>query len=89
MSLCRFDFALSGPAGSVLGEIRSQVAQAGGSFVGSNEAGTFSIPTPVGIFRGTYEVIGVSLVIDVSEKPFFVPCGAIETKLAELVRGTE
>jgi hypothetical protein len=63
------------------------VGRAGGSFVGSNEEGTFSLPTRVGTFRGTYEVIGNTLVIAVSGKPFFVPCGAIEAKLAEYVRG--
>ena len=85
MSLCRFDFGVATAGGSPVGVIRSHVEKAGGSFEGSDESGTFFLPTPLGEFRGRYLVSPTSITIEVDEKPFFVPCSAIEARLSEYV----
>ena len=85
MSHCRFEFTFHVSGSSLVGTIRSHVEQAGGTFEGSDEAGTFFLPTPVGDFRGRYTVSASTITIDVDEKPFFVPCSAIETRLRQYV----
>lgn len=87
MSHCRFDFAFTIPRASLVESIRSHVHGAGGSFEGTADGGDFFLPTPVGEFRGRYLVSASTstLTIEVDEKPFFVPCSAIETRLSEYV----
>lgn len=57
----------------------------GGRFEGSAADGSFSLPTPVGAFEGRYSIDKNVIWVEVSEKPFFVPCSAIEAKLGEIV----
>jgi hypothetical protein len=40
----------------------------------------------VGDFRGTYSISGQTIFLEVADKPFFVPCGAIEARLAAYVK---
>ncbi len=86
MSPCRFQFDFPGKADALVAAIRSHVSRAGGSFTGSSREGSFVLSTPVGIFRGTYTVSGQTIFLEVADKPFFVPCSAIEMKLAEYIR---
>lgn len=83
MSKCKFEFPLPGSKTDALSEIRSHVSGAGGTF----GEGEFALPTPVGTFRGRYEVVGESIVVDVTHKPVFVPCSAIESRLSHYVKG--
>jgi hypothetical protein len=86
LSLCRFQFAFTGTGESLVAKIRSHVGRAGGEFLGSATEGTFTLGTPVGVFRGTYSIAGQTIFLEVADKPFFVPCGAIETRLAAYVK---
>lgn len=86
MSLCRFQFDFRGTGESLVETIRSHVGRAGGEFLGSATEGRFSLSTPVGAFRGTYSIAGQTIFLEVADKPFFVPCGAIEARLAAYVK---
>ncbi|HXV61367.1 MAG TPA: hypothetical protein VEK15_11775 [Vicinamibacteria bacterium] len=66
--------------------IEAHVVGAGGTFAGSAREGTFSLPTPIGVFEGIYRIEGRVIAIEVLEKPFFVPCGAIESQLLRFVK---
>ena len=85
-SSCRFQFAFRGTGESLVDKIRSHVGRAGGDFAGSSSGGTFSLSTPVGTFRGTYAIWEQTIYLEVTDKPFFVPCGAIEARLAAYVK---
>jgi hypothetical protein len=87
LSLCRFQFEFRGTGESLVENIRSHVGRAGGELTGSATGGTFSLSTPVGAFHGTYAISGQTIFLEVADKPFFVPCGAIEARLAAYVRG--
>jgi hypothetical protein len=87
MSTCRFEFDFPGKAEALVETIRSHVFKAGGNMTGSEREGSFLLSTPVGTFSGTYEVSGQTIVLEVGDKPFFVPCSAIESRLAEYIRG--
>jgi hypothetical protein len=87
MSQCRFHFDFEGSGESLVEKIRARLAGAGGTLTGSAEEGAFSLSTPVGQFRGTYRVEVRTIVLEVSDKPFFVSCGAIEATLSQYVKG--
>jgi hypothetical protein len=86
MSPCRFQFDFPGSSESLVQKIRQHVASAGGTFDGSSTDGTFALATPVGSFRGTYRIERSTIFLEVADRPFFVPCGAIEARLAEYVK---
>ena len=85
-STCRFQFEFPGSAQSLVDAIRSTMQDAGGQFDGSDAVGSFVLPTAVGDFGGSYTVDKNTIWVEVYEKPFFVPCSAIEAKLIEIVR---
>ena len=86
MSECRLPFPFKGSASALIDHIRARVTEAGGRFEGSDTAGEFALPTPIGRFEGDYLVEGQTLWIEVTNKPFFVPCSAIEAKLRDYVK---
>jgi hypothetical protein len=86
LSLCRFHFDFRGTADSLVEKIRSHVSRAGGELSGSAASGEFSLPTPVGAFRGAYTISGQTIFLEVLEKPFFVPCGTIEARLSSYIK---
>lgn len=52
----------------------------------AHDAGTFSIPLPVGgIICGSYTIAGKSLAISVTQRPEILSCGTIESKLQDLI----
>ena len=86
MSLCRFQFDFRGTSESFVERIRSHVGRAGGELAGSATKGTFSLSTPAGAFRGIYTISEQTIFLEVADKPFFVPCGTIEARLAAYVK---
>ncbi len=86
LSICRFEFDFNVSSETLVSRIRARVDGAGGSFVGSASDGTFHLPTPVGDFKGYYQISGSAILLEVTDKPFFVPCSAIEAKLHDYVK---
>lgn len=86
MSSCRFELDFPGSASTLVDTIRAHVSQAGGRLEGSSETGNFLLPTPVGEFEGLYTIEEQVIRVEVTNKPFFVPCSAIEAKLTEVVK---
>ena len=86
MSQCRFQFEFPGSGTALVEKIRAKMTDAGGHFEGSPTVGHFSLPTPVGAFDGSYTIDKNTIWVEVSEKPFFVPCSAIEAKLVAIVK---
>ena len=86
MSECRFQFEFPGSATALVEKIRAKMTDAGGQFEGSPAVGHFSLPTLVGAFDGSYTIDNNTIWIEVTDKPFFVPCSAIEAKLIAIVK---
>ncbi len=86
MSTCRFQFEFRGTGESLVERIRSHIGEAGGEITGSASEGAFSLSTPVGAFRGSYTISEQTIFLEVTDKPFFVPCGTIEARLASYVK---
>ena len=86
VSICRFQFVFRGTGESLVETIRSHVGRAGGELTGSATDGVFSLSTSVGAFRGSYAISRQTIFLEVADKPFFIPCRAIEARLAAYVK---
>jgi len=78
MSACTFSIPFSGSAEAVLSKAKSAVESQGGSFTGDTNAGNFEVSIFGNAIIGSYTVAGNDMNIVIDEKPFLVPCSAIE-----------
>ncbi len=92
MAACEFDFQLPVGPDRLLPALQDDFARFGGTISGAHSDGgapgfgEFSLPTPLGDFAGSYEVVetadgGCSVRIELEAKPLFVPCSAVEEHL--------
>lgn len=84
---CQFTFPFSGAADQVLQKARRAVEGQGGQFNGTADAGDFKVSVFGNTVAGTYRVLGTDLHIDITDKPFLIPCSAIEGFLKSQVTG--
>lgn len=91
MAACEFEFTLEAAPAALLAALRADFARFGGELAGDGGVGEFSMPTPLGVFRGTWRVDGApgdgsTVRIEVDEKPIFVPCSSIGEHLERRLR---
>lgn len=75
---CDFSLPLSGTTESVLAKAKRAVEGQGGTFNGDESRGEFQVSVFGNKIVGNYTVDGQSLQISITDKPFMVPCSAIE-----------
>jgi hypothetical protein len=79
-----FTISVSRPISLILGKVGSEITCGGGTFEGVESCGTFSGKTPLGFIKGEYCCISPGEIkITITEKPFLVPYGMIESKIRE------
>ena len=78
MSACNFTIPFSGAPEAILSKAQSSVESQGGTFTGDATAGNFNLSIFGNAIIGSYTVNGQDLSIVINEKPFMVPCSAIE-----------
>jgi len=78
MSACNFTIPFSGSAEAVLSKAKKSVESQGGTFTGDTNSGSFQVSIFGNAIIGSYTVAGTDLNIIIDEKPFLVPCSAIE-----------
>lgn len=78
---CDFSIPFSGDAESILAKARSAVQSQGGDFTGDTSSGDFNVSVFGNKIVGNYAVSGQTLNINITDKPFMVPCSAIESFL--------
>jgi hypothetical protein len=67
---------------SVVKHMESVITENGGRFQGDAEKGDFQGHTVAGLIKGQYcTVSGNEIQITITDKPFFVPYGMIETEV--------
>lgn len=81
MSACNFSIPFSGSPEVILDKAKSAVEGQGGDFKGDVSNGSFSISLFGNSIAGSYSVSGNNLDLVIDEKPFMVPCSAIESYL--------
>ena len=75
---CDFSIPFSGSADDVLAKARKAVEGQGGNFNGDTNRGDFQVSVFGNKIVGDYTVSGQTMQINITDKPFMVPCSAIE-----------
>ena len=75
---CDFSLPFSGNPEDVLAKARRAVEGQGGNFNGDTNGGDFHVSVFGNKIVGQYVVSGQTLNINITDKPFMVPCSAIE-----------
>ncbi len=83
MSDCNININFSGSAEEILNKAKSAVASQGGTFEGDLNAGQFNVSLMSNTVSGSYIVDGNQLKLNITEKPMFIPCNAIESYLVK------
>lgn len=85
MSDCNFSFTLSQPASIMVNKAKTAIENAGGSFAGNDDSGTFTLSTMAGKIEGNYSINNTNFAINITSKPMFVPCSLIENELKKFL----
>ncbi len=80
---CKFSVNFSEPAESAVLKAKNAVESQSGIFNGDVNRGDFEVTVFGNNIKGNYTVSGQILNIEITDKPFFVPCNMIETFLAK------
>lgn len=75
---CDFSIPFSGNPEAILAKAKSTVQSQGGQFNGDINGGDFQVSVFGNKIVGNYTVSGQTLNIQITDKPFMVPCSAIE-----------
>ena len=78
---CDFSIPFSGSAQDVLAKAKKAVQSQGGNFAGDTSRGDFDVSVFGNKIIGNYTVSGQTLDVNITDKPFTVPCSAIESFL--------
>ena len=81
MSACNFTIPFTKSVTEILEKAKRTVESQGGNFTGDESAGNFDVSIFGNTVIGFYSVIGSELNIDITDKPFLVPCNIIENFL--------
>jgi hypothetical protein len=84
--MCNFSINFSGSADATLGKAKSAVEGQGGRFNGDTNSGDFEVTVFGNKVAGTYTVAGNELSVTITDKPFLLPCSAIEGFLKSQVK---
>lgn len=83
MADCNFSIPFSGSAEEVYQKAKAAVEKQAGNFSGDHQQGSFDVALMGNRIAGEYMVAGQDLQVTIHEKPFFVPCNAIESFLSK------
>jgi hypothetical protein len=83
---CNFSISFTGPAEAALSKAKTAVEGQGGHFNGDATSGDFEVTVFGNKVAGAYTVTGNELSVNITEKPFLLPCNAIEGFLKSQVR---
>lgn len=83
---CDFSIPFSGDPQAMLAKARSAVQGQGGDFNGNAGGGDFNVSVFGNKIVGNYTVSEQMLNVSITDKPFMVPCSAIESFLKGQLR---
>ena len=81
MSACNFTIPFTKSVKDILEKAKQTVESQGGNFTGDENTGNFDVSIFGNTVIGSYAVSGQELNIDITDKPFLVPCNMIENFL--------
>lgn len=84
--MCEFSIEFSGTPDEVLAKARKAVESQNGQLNGDAQQGNFNVSVFGNKIAGSYSVAAQQLHISITDKPFMVPCSAIESFLKSQVK---
>jgi hypothetical protein len=78
---CNFSITFTKPVEEILAKAKETVESQQGNFAGDASKGNFDVTVFGNTVVGNYVVEGQVLNIDITDKPFMVPCSMIESFL--------
>lgn len=81
MAACNFSVPFTKSATDILDKAKQTIESQNGTFTGDENNGSFDVSVFGNTVVGSYTVEGQNLVIEITEKPFLVPCSMIESFL--------
>ena len=85
--MCDFTRQLQGTPFQAIVRARPTIEASGGAVTGDARAGLIRVPTPVGDIVGEYTISGDTIAFRITQKPFLVPCLAIEARVDRFLFG--
>lgn len=85
MSVCNFNLPFSEPVSIAVEKARAAVESQNGIFNGNDLSGDFELTVFGNTIKGNYTVSGQVLNLEITDKPFFVPCSTIESFLSKQI----
>ncbi|MCO6497982.1 MAG: hypothetical protein J5I50_09995 [Chitinophagaceae bacterium] len=82
---CNFEFPVGGDVEAALEKAREAVESQNGTFTGDTNAGDFELNVFGNFIKGSYTISGETLNLEITDKPFFVPCNMIESYLKKYI----
>lgn len=82
---CKFNLPFTEPAESAVAKARAAVESQNGIFDGDTDSGNFEVTVFGNTIKGNYSVTGQTLLLEITDKPFFVPCSTIESFLVKQI----
>jgi hypothetical protein len=83
MAKCSFSIELAGDAETIIKQAENAIRGGGGDFQGNSNSGNFHLSTPIGKVRGSYQISGALLNVEILEKPLLVSCNRIKEELSK------
>ncbi len=81
MAACNFSIPFTKDVTEILAKAKKTVESQNGAFTGDEQSGHFNVSVFGNTIVGTYMVEGQNLNMDITDKPFMVPCAMIESYL--------
>lgn len=82
---CKFEIPFSESASIAVEKARTAVESQNGIFNGDEQSGNFDVNVFGNNIKGEYSITGQVLHLDITDKPFFVPCSMIESFLKKQI----
>lgn len=83
---CKLSLPFSDPVEVAIEKARSAIESQNGLFEGNITNGHFEVTVFGNNIKGDYVVQAQTLKLDITDKPFFVPCSMIETFLVKYIQ---
>lgn len=78
---CKFDLTLNETPENILAKAKSAIESQNGVFTGDTNSGNFEVNVFGNFIKGNYTISAQVLHLEITDKPFFVPCSMIENML--------
>jgi hypothetical protein len=78
---CKFIIPFAGNASEILSKARTAIEGQGGVLDGDETQGNFDVTVLGSTIKGSYSITGKDMDLEITSKPFFVPCSTIESFL--------